>query len=223
MISLFTRPTSPIPPLSRGGYREKGITVVEMVIIAALSLILMTALVRFLGTSYPLSRVTILQSRANETARLRLKRIARELREIRISDTGAYPIAEMTAQRIIFYANVDDDLATERVRYELVGTNLERGITEPSGNPLVYDAGNEDTAVVASSIQNGDVPVFVYYTGNYPDDTVPLDPMDVTEAKYIEFKLIVDADVNQDPDPVEVISQVQLRNMKTNLGDTESE
>ncbi len=196
-----------------------GMTVLEIVIVAGISLILMTALVRFIVAGYPLSKSAYLQSNANEQARLRLKRIAKEIREIRISDTGAYPIVEMTSTRLIFYANVDDDMQTERVRYELLGTNLERGIIEPSGDPYEYDENTEEVAVVASSVRNAEVPVFVYFTGDYPQDTVALAPMDVTEAKYIEFTLLIDADERVSPEPIEMVSQVQLRNMKVNLGD----
>ena len=72
---------------------------------------------------------------------------------------------------------------------------------------------------VAANIRNGAAPVFTYYDGNYPAVTPPLTPADVTEVKYINFSLIIDVDPAVDPPPVTVASQVQLRNLKTNLGE----
>lgn len=199
---------------------QQGITVIEVIVVLAISSILIVALLRFLVAGYPISKITLLQANSNETARIQLKRISRELREAHDSDTGAYPLVEMLPQKIVFYANVDSDAATERVRYQLVGTNLERGIINPSGNPLTYNTASEVTNVVAKSIRNGTTPLFRYYTGDYPADTTELNPVDVTDVKYIQFLLQIDADTNVDPPPVEVRSQVQLRNLKTNLSGT---
>lgn len=199
--------------------RQQGLTVVEIVIGAGLSLILLTALLRFLVVGFPLARVTYVQAQSTETARLQLKRITKALRELRQADTGAYALAAAEPQRIIFYANVDADALTERVRYELVGTNLQRGIIKPTGSPLTYNVASEVVTTVTAHVQNGATPIFTYYDGDYPADTTPLNPVDVTDVKYINFLLIIDADADVDPPPVTVSSQVQLRNLKTNLGD----
>jgi len=197
----------------------QGLTVIELVVVLGLSLILLTALLRFLVAGYPISAVTLLQANSNETARVHLSRIANEMRQVRYSDTGGYPLVEMLPQKIVFYANVDDDAATERVRYELNGTDLIRGVLEPSGDPLTYDDANETQRVVARSIRNGSDDIFIYHNGDYPEDTTALDPADVTDVKYIQFYLLIDADPDRDPSPVEIVSQVQLRNLKTNLGE----
>ncbi|MBI1833593.1 MAG: hypothetical protein HYR90_02085 [Candidatus Andersenbacteria bacterium] len=198
----------------------KGFTVVETVVVLGLSLMLITALLRFLVAGYPLASVTLLQSNSNETARVQLKRIAKEMRQIRYADTGAYPLVDMLPQKMVFYANIDTDAATERVRYELNGTDLTRAILEPSGNPITYNVANEHATVVARNIRNGTNPIFVYYNGDYPEDTVALTPADVTDVKYIQFHLLIDANPDREPNAIEVASQVQLRNLKTNLGQT---
>lgn len=196
----------------------RGYTVLEIVIVAALTAMLMATLMRFVVVGYPFSKVTFLQARSNETATLQLKRISRELREVRPADNGAYPLVEMLPQRIVFYADVDGDPSIERVRYELVDTDLQRSIINPTGNPAKYDTGTEQVRTVATSIRNGNDPIFTYYGGNYPADSTPLTPVDLTEVKYIEFFLRIDVDPAVDPAAVEVRSQIQLRNLKTNLG-----
>lgn len=195
-----------------------GLTVIELVVGLAIASILLVALLRFLVAGFPLSRITFLQANSNETARTQLTRIAKELRRTRNADTGAYALVEMLPQKIVFYTDVDADDVTERVRYELVGTDLIKGVTEPSGDPLSYDVVNEESRVITRHIRNGEDPIFLYFSGDYPEKTIPLTPADVTDVKYIQFQLLIDADENNDPAPVEVRSQVQIRNLKTNLG-----
>lgn len=199
-----------------------GFTVIEIIIVAALGLLLMTALLRFLVAGYPLSKISFLTANSNETARVWLRRISREIRQARDSENGDYAIVEMLPQRLVFFADVNGDGVAERVRYELDGTNLARAILEPTGSPFVYDESNEEEHVVTSSIRNGSTDVFTYYNGDYPNDTTPLTPVDVTEVKYIDFYLLIDADPSVDPSATEVRSQVQIRNLKINLGEVES-
>lgn len=204
--------------------KPNGFTLVEMLVVILITSFIVMALARFTATGWRVSREVHLQQRASEDARLQLERIARAIREARPADTGAYPLATMNEQRMDFYANIDADAATELVRYELVGTNLERGVTEPSGTPLAYNqAANEKVSVVARSIQNGTDPIFTYYRGDYPADQTALSPIDLTEVKYIQFHLVVDSNAATPPAPIDIISQVQLRNLKTNLGETPDE
>lgn len=199
--------------------RQYGLSVLEIVIVVGITLVIMTVLVRFLAIGYPLSKTTYLQAKSTETARLQLKRIVKILREARQSDTGSYPLVEIGAQKIVFFADVDADNVTERVRLELSGTQLLKGILEPIGDPLVYDVDNETEVVIVSSVVNGADPIFTYYSGDYPFNTTPLSSADLGEVKYIEFNLKIDADPTIDPAAVDVQSQVQLRNLKTNLGE----
>lgn len=197
---------------------QRGLTVLEIVIVAALSSLLVAALVRFVTIGFPISKITYLQLHSTENARLQLTRLARGIRELRASDAGNYPLVEASPQRLIFYANIDSDAATERVRYELVGDTLQRGVIQPTGSPAQYNLAEEAVTTAAAYIRNGATPIFTYYNGDYPVDAMPLTPADITEVKYIQFSLLVDADPAADPPATEVRSQVQLRNLKTNLG-----
>lgn len=152
----------------------KGFTLIEIIVSIGISSVLLIAIMLLIGTALPVYRSTFLQTSVNETARVQMKRIANEIREARFSDAGEYPIVEATGRKIVFYADIDGDVATERVRYELVGTHLIRGIINPSGSPAVYDEGQETVATVASFVYNGSGPLFTYYGSNYPIDPNPL-------------------------------------------------
>lgn len=199
---------------------QNGFTIIEVIFVVAITSIIVLTLVRFLVAGYPLSKTTYLQVKATDTARLQLKRLVKMLREARPSDTGSYPLVETKPQKIIFYADVDADMATERIRFELDGTQLVKGVVKPSGDPIEYNLDAETEQVVLNGIQNGADPIFTYYSGDYPADDTPLGIDELSDVKYIEFNLIVDADPAIDPPAADVQSQVQLRNLKTNLGET---
>jgi prepilin-type N-terminal cleavage/methylation domain-containing protein len=198
---------------------SRGFTVIEVVVVLGITSIMITALLRFIVAGYPLHRVTYLQQRSTETARIQLKRIAKSIREARPSDTGAYPLVEMSPQKLVFYADVDNDGITEKLRYELDGTDLIYGITKPTGDPIAYREENEKMRVVTEDVRNGFDPIFIYYSADYPVDQNPLTPIDVTDVKYIQFSLLIDINPDLDPPPIHVLSQVQLRNLKDNLGE----
>jgi hypothetical protein len=84
---------------------------------------------------------------------------------------------------------------------------------------VAYVPADEEVSVVAAGVRNGADPLFVYYTGDYPADMTPLSPDDLTKIKYIELRLLIDTNEEIDPPPIEIVSQVQLRNLKTNLAE----
>jgi hypothetical protein len=198
---------------------QKGVSTLEILMVAFISTLVLSSLLRFLVVGHPISRITYLQLQSTETARLQLQRLARSLRETRQADNGAYPLEIIEPKRLVFYANVDDQPDVERVRYELIGTNLVRGITKPTGTPYVYNPAQEQVVTVAATIRNGTTPVFNYYSDGYPVDQTPLTSTAITRVTYIQFTLVIDVDATVDPPAAVIISQVQLRNLKTNLND----
>lgn len=196
---------------------NRGLTTYEVVVSIAISSIIVLALMRFLTTGFSVLRSTFSQSQAVETARLQLKRLTTSLRQARQADTGAFAIAEALPQRLVYYSDIDGDGTTERLRYELVGTNLERGLIEPTGTPVSYPVAQEQETVVAIGVRNGAAAVFRYFGANYPADVNPLSPVDESDIRYIEYTLLIDADVTDSVQQISLTSQVQVRNLKDNL------
>ncbi len=155
---------------------KTGYSLIELMVVISISSIIIVSLVRLMATAIPVYRSTVAQTMSNETARVQLKRISDEIRNSRPSDTGAFPIVEASPNRIVFYANIDSDAATERVRYELTGTDLVRGVVKPTGSPLAYDVATEAVVTVARSIRNGSTSLFTYYGKDYPADSRPIIP-----------------------------------------------
>lgn len=197
---------------------QQGLMIIELVVGLVISGFIIVALMRFMTTGFSTARNVSLQTQAVETVRLQLKRMVLALRQSKPSDTGSYAINEASAQKLVFYTDVNGDNVTERIRYQLVGTNLERGIILPTGNPLQYVLANETTTIISRAIQNGVDPVFTYYPAEYPTNPAPLpSPVDLSEVTYVEVSLRVDADANNNPPPIDFRTQVHIRNLKTNL------
>lgn len=153
-------------------------------------------------------------------ARAALEVMHNELREMTSADTGAYPLLLADAQEIIFYSDVDSDLSTERVRYYLSGTLLQRGVIEPTGNPVTYNPNNEIVSTLASYVVNDTQPIFTYYNEDYPEDQVTnplMAPINETEVRLLQMFVSSNVDPQRVPETHDLVVSVQLRNVKENF------
>lgn len=197
-----------------------GFSLLEMTVTVAI-----LAIISVLGTNFVISGLGVQtyvndQHEAIVEARAALKVITSELKETVPADTGAYALEKALEKEIVFYSDVDRDNETERVRYWLDSTNLQRGIIEPSGDPLQYDNASEKISTLARYIENSAEPIFNYYNENYPDDAEnnPLAfPVDQTIVRLISIRLNVNVDPNKLPKSQTLISFIHLRNLKENF------
>lgn len=201
-------------------YTQYGFTLIEMVITVSIVGVISVIAANFVINGLTIQRYTSEQNEAIAESRKALNTMAGEIREMLSSDTGAYPIALAGEQELIFYSDVDNDMHTERIHYILNGTNLQRGIIEPTGNPLQYRVEDEIFTTFSIYIQNDTLPVFYYYNEQYPQDTNtnPLSaPVDISAIRMIQMNVHTNVDVNRIPDTRELLTAVQLRNLKENF------
>lgn len=150
-----------------------------------------------------------------------ISEIVRELRTARPSDSGAYTLAQTNDQEIIFYSDIDFDQESERVHYFLSGTQLYKGVIEPTGYPLVtYPPENENVKLITDNVRNAAAPVFYYFNSDWPIDAAnnPLAPADrIAGTRLISIYLRLNAD-DGDPDGDYILeSYSQLRMLKDNI------
>jgi prepilin-type N-terminal cleavage/methylation domain-containing protein len=146
--------------------------------------------------------------------------MVREIRTSRYGDNGAFPIIGAYDQELIFYSNVDDDIQTERVRYFLTDTTLYKGVVDPVGYPVTYPSANEKLFALSQIVRNGTTPLFYYYNGDWPEDTVnnPLPaPVRLSESKTIKIYLRLNAREDDPEDDYILEPYVQIRMVKDNL------
>ncbi len=147
-----------------------------------------------------------------------MRSMVAELRSMSPSAAGAYPIAQVATSTITFYADVDNDSSKEQVRYFMSSGTLKRGVIDPTGNPPVYTSAEKVSTLITSVVNNNSTPIFYYYNSAYTGATSPLAmPVDQLVVRLVKINVIIDKDVNRPPGPINVTSQVSLRNLKDNL------
>ncbi|OGM09483.1 hypothetical protein A2159_00960 [Candidatus Woesebacteria bacterium RBG_13_34_9] len=172
--------------------KSEGFTLIEVLVSSAILVILAAG---FIGLQYITSQhqVSAWKNYLNvEAANNSLSLIARELRDARQSETGAYPLQTTNDQEIIFYSDYDYDGQAERIRYTLTGNQLSKGVIEPSGTPVSYPTINEKVKLATDIVRNGAIPVFSYYNSDWPSDTEnnPLAPASrISDTREIKIYL----------------------------------
>ncbi len=194
-----------------------GFTLIELIVVMAITGILslgILALQRVMSNS----SLSTLGSYLNvEEANRGIITMVKEIRNIRAGDNAAYPLERAQDQEMVFYSDVDFDGDTDKVRYTLSGTQFIRGVINPVGFPATYPSSDEKIKVIAENVQNGSNPVFYYYNGDWPDDTVnnPLpSPARLSDTKLMKVRL----EIGNSTDNLYILeSYVQIRMLKNNL------
>ncbi len=191
-----------------------GFTLIEVLVSAAIMVILAMG---FLGLQYIMSQNQVTAWRnylSIEDANLSLSIMARELRDMRQSDTGAYPLEVANDQEIAFYSDYDYDGEVERIRYTLSGTNLTKGVIEPTNPPVSYPVANERVRVITNIIRNVSDRIFYYYNSDWPTDTVnnPLSAASrISDTREIKIIIKTNSKANDAKNDYVLESDVRLR------------
>ncbi|RJR15448.1 prepilin-type N-terminal cleavage/methylation domain-containing protein [Candidatus Microgenomates bacterium] len=160
------------------------------------------------------------ENQAIGAAQSSLTRMVREIREIRSGDDGAYPIVDPQDTSFTFFADVTNDGRSDRVRYFLNGTTLQKGIIEPTSVPVTYPTSNETITTIAENVDNAGQALFTYYNGDWPSDTVnnPLSQSErLLNARMVEIYIRINVSQDFSSEPFELTQSVQIRSLKNNL------
>lgn len=199
---------------------QSGLTLIELLVAMVLIVILATAV---LGLQYILgqNRKIAIDNYYNvDRANVNMNAIVREIRTARLSENGSYPIESAGDNQIVFFSDLDFDGQAERVRYTLSDNVLEKGVTEPTGAPAIYPPANEKVASVADIVRNQENPMFTYYNGDWPNDTVnnPLStPPSLSEIKLVKVYLRLNVEDSEPGNDYILESFAGIRMLKDNL------
>jgi hypothetical protein len=154
----------------------------------------------------------------SQDARNLLRIMTREIRAAAPSENGAFPLVAVSSSTISFYSDVDGTGQRDLVRYYLSSTTLIKGVIAPTGSPLSYVAGNEQTSIVMSDVRNGTTSIFTYYDNTYAGTSSPLSyPVAIQSVRLVRIDLTLDANADRSPDKKTFTTQVSIRNLKDNL------
>ncbi|NQV13570.1 MAG: type II secretion system protein [Parcubacteria group bacterium] len=203
--------------LAKTKKRTAGITLLEMIIVLGIFGVALVITTSYFWMGLRAQNKSVQGIVAQNNARRALTTMAGEIRGAMDSNAGGYPLEVAEGQSLTFYANVDGDIDAEKVRYFLAGTDLKRGVTEPSGQPPSY-GGTEQENVLANYVANDVENMFTYYDRDYEGAASFLPfPVNKSQVRLIRIDLIIDVDSNTPPAPLTVTTEAQLRNLKDNL------
>lgn len=196
---------------------KRGLSFVEMIVAVVIMGILMGVLSYLIIRSFAINRHTLEQGLNNAIMQNSLRRLVANMREAKQADSGAYMIELADDYELIFYANIDDDDATERVHYYLQDNRLMLGVSEGSGFPVTYpESDQEIRTVVGGIINDGTQPLFFYYDQDYPEISTAnflTTPANVGDIYLVQVSIFVNINPDQAPDSAHVETFVRPRNI----------
>lgn len=186
--------------------KQSGYTLIEILLAVGIAVFVIAAVIGIqlmVKESYSFSLNTLVTvDQANGV----VQEMAKVLRNARPGDNGAFMLEVTNDQELAFYGNVDDDAATERVRYFLEGKELKRGVIEPTSFPVEYPLLNEQVRILTEVAQNGSNPMFYYYNGN---NDLLAQAQRLNQATFVRIVVIIGN--------YQLESFAQIRNLKNNL------
>lgn len=196
-----------------------GMTLVEMVVVTAITGILFVVLAGFLGANFRTARQHYEQFRITENARLAMARISREIRNgqyVTCGDGSTYTnwIKTATAYEVTFISDVNGDGNPEQVRYYLDdandGTVIQREITAQDGSEPCTFTGTPEDVGIAAGIRNATTDpatsLFTYFASDGSQTS------DLARIAKVRISLVVDENETQWPDAAILDTDVILRN-----------
>lgn len=203
-------------------FRHKGFTLVEAIIYISGFALIIFGLVALVSNIFVSSNAQTNLLSDIDQARKTSFQIVSELRNAGTGNNGAYPLDTSGDQQLIFYSNIDSDVALEKVRYFLQSGTLKKGVTEYSGG--TYNPSSEQVVNVQRNIANGSTnPIFYYYDSSYigsSTQTSLIQPVSVTQVKMVKVQLTIFNKAGvKNTNTYQVNASGVVRNLKTNLGD----
>ncbi len=194
---------------------KKAFTLLELLIIITIVIMLSFMGSEFVIQGIKMQTFTQKQDEAVYDARNILNEISKEIREAQFSSTGDYLLDTVEEQELSFYSNIDNDNLVEKIHYFLDGYNLKKGIIKPSGDPLEYLDSNETITTISSYVANQNDPIFTYFDENGNQISNP--NLNKHDIRLIHIFFKIDVNPGKAPDPYNLITDVQIRNLKNNL------
>lgn len=201
---------------SKSGGKTEGFTLVELIIGFSILLIIVVIVGSFSSNIF--NSETFFQSSLSSQTETQqaLQGIVSEIRSATPSSIGGYPIDIAATSTFGFYSDFDEDGIAEHIRYFLNGTTLQRGIIQPTGNPLTYNQANETVVDIIHNVILSSNPVFTYYDQTYTGTQPPL-----TQPVNISFITVIGIQVQASAQNQGISSSFNAvavpRNLRTNL------
>jgi type II secretory pathway pseudopilin PulG len=204
---------SPSPLVRCGGF-----TTIEIIVVVAMASLLVFVVSSFSGNLSVLQNLVgqKLQSRADVDQALQI--MTTEMRSAGPSSLGAYAVDSAATSTFLFYSDINKDGLFEHVRYFLATSTIQKGVIEPTGNPLVYATSTEVvTTAMANVLFASSTQLLTYYGPTFTGSEPPLAfPVDATQVRVVRVNFYADINPGKAPQPLFFSATVDLRNLRSN-------
>lgn len=198
----------------------KGLSLVEMLVVIAIFTMVMGGVSLYFWRIWDSQRFSLESAQAQLLASEGVMNTLGQVRNMRQSDAGSYPIVSAAETDIVFYGDYDGDGDVERLHYYLDADNDELllGVREPvAGAPPTYASGDGSTSVVAENVRNGNgsypEAIFSYYDNVNGSVATPVSTGDLSDVRMVKMNIYVDINPSLSPDPVHFESFASIRNL----------
>jgi prepilin-type N-terminal cleavage/methylation domain-containing protein len=189
---------------------QRGYTIIELLVVIVVTTAIAVPLTMFMIKG--LGAFNFIQAQSDTALELNTltNRIAKVLR-------GATSVDTAQSNTLIVYGYFSpQDTSIKKIRYFVSGTNLNIGVTPPTGTApnYIYDAANEVITTTRIDLSMGGKPLFTYYddVGNQLTGAFA-----TSQIKNIGIYVAANPNSKQVPVPISLSTRVTLRNLKTNL------
>jgi type II secretory pathway pseudopilin PulG len=196
--------------------RHHGFTLLELVIVLGITVIIFGALSVVISTSFRSIWSGSGRDAAADRAAQVMDLMVRTIRQSQSSPTGAYPIVNATNNSLTIFASTGASNVVEQIRFFINGTNLQRGVIQPVGDPPTYPTAQENITTLLTNIENAAQPLFEYFNNQYDGSQSPMDPITISDISVVRITAIFDSDPAKPPRATTIRGAAQLRNLKTN-------
>lgn len=196
---------------------REGFSVVEVIISAAVFSILIFVVASLRTNVDTLTNLVSQKLQSRQDIDRAMDQMVTEIRSASPSSQGAYPVESATTSSLVFFSDVDSDGLFERIRYTVGTSTLDRGVTKPSGSPLVYSTSSETVSTLISNLtKTTSSNVFTYYGEGYTGSQAAL-PATGTLAsaiRLVRVTVYVDVRPREAPKPAYVSQLISIRNLR---------
>ncbi len=194
---------------------DGGFTLIEIVIVLAVSMVLLLVLAQFIGLTSLIGTMISGRLQVDQDFLQVAQVMGTEIRSMTESNLGAYPLVSASTSSLTFYSDIDEDGFFERVRYTMNTSTLEKGVIKPRGNPLSYNFSETTSTAVPYLIRTSSS--FTYYGANYTGSEVSLTlPIDPLLVRVVQITLVGDVATTSSPTPTRFSKTIMLRILRSN-------
>jgi len=186
-------------------FSTKAFTLIEILVAMFVCSIIVLIFNQFLLSGFKATTFNTEQETAIENARNSLNTMMQEIRGANSSDKGDYAISQISTNTFVFYNDINKDGKTEKIKYYLDGTNLNKAITSP-GTDNNY-TGSATTSTLAQYVNNKGDAIFRYY------DNTSSETATINRIKLISINLKINVTPSRAPDDYTLQTDVTFRNL----------